>query len=176
MMGNEWCILRTSGPKTLPLAASLAEAGFAAWSPIEYQVTRPKPSRNQVERQVAVMPTYVFAAFREIGAILAERPSGKHPSFALLHYDDRVPLVAERDLAHLRRIEREAAAKRQPVVFQLGQEVRVPDGPFQGLGGKVVETDKGWALVAFPRFAIPVKFGYWQIEVVDVSAPNARAA
>jgi hypothetical protein len=33
--GQEWCILRTSGPKTLPLARALAEAGLAIWTPVE---------------------------------------------------------------------------------------------------------------------------------------------
>jgi hypothetical protein len=33
--GLDWCILRTSGPKTLPLARALAEAGLAIWTLVE---------------------------------------------------------------------------------------------------------------------------------------------
>lgn len=36
---GSWCILRCSNCKTLELAASLTEAGFDAWSPLEWRAT-----------------------------------------------------------------------------------------------------------------------------------------
>lgn len=55
-----WAILRTSGPSTLLLAKALREAGFDAWSPVEIQNRRRPRSKDRFEREVAVMPSYVF--------------------------------------------------------------------------------------------------------------------
>lgn len=174
-MAHSWCVLRTKGQFTLPLAASLSEVGFDAWSPVEVQVTRETEHRSRVERLVAAMPTYVLAPLGQAGAILAERATGRHKRFSFMHYGEHALLVPDSQVAHLRKIEREAAARREPPNFLVGQTIRVPEGPFQGLGGTVVETKKGWVLVAFPGWAIPVDFHPWQIEPIGLDGAQAAA-
>lgn len=167
-MGREqqWCILRTRGSNTLRLASALDLLGIPSWTPIEIQL-RSKSKRSAAEVMVSVMPTYVFASAEYLTDLfaLASSPVSAAPSFSVFKYRDRVPLVADGQLASLKRIEREAAAKRQPVRFTNGATVRTPDGPFQGLTGQVIENTRGeFTLVAFPGFTIPVKFASWKLE------------
>lgn len=166
-MTNYHCILRTRGSSTLRLARSLDAAGYEVWTPTEIQDRRKRHSSAKSEIIVAVMPTYVFAAADRLTDLLIEADSdiSGHPSFSVFKYHDRFPLIADEELNSLRAIERKAAAKHQPVRFETHQNVRTPDGPFQGLTGQVVETSRGeFTLVAFPGFNIPVKFASWKLE------------
>lgn len=168
---TDWCILRTGGSRTLQLSHSLAMAGFEVWSPVELQVRRNGGARTRTERMVAVMPTYVFARATHLPDLVEASlaPVSPHPDFSVFRFDDRYPLIDDRELSHLRAIERMAAVKKKPVVFETGTSVRAHDGPFEGLTGRVVETSKGqFTLVAFPRFNIPVKFSTWQLGEIPV--------
>ena len=161
---TDWCILRTRGSNTLRLARSLGHSGFEAWTPTEIQVKRHPKTRERSETIIAVMPTYVFATAEHL-LDLVNQSQAPDAEFSVFRWNDRFPIIADLDLRHLRQIEREAAAKCKPVQYGTGQQVRVPDGPYQGLTGQVVETSKGrFTLVAFPGFNIPVKFASWKLE------------
>lgn len=161
---GSWCILRCKGGNTIRLARSLELAGIEAWTPVEIQ-QRKKGAKAEVA--VAVLPTYVFAKSNRLLDLIAEAeaPVSIHPPFSVFRYNERFPLIADAQLTALRTIERKAAASGKPVVFPRGEEVRVPDGPFQGLTGQVVEDSRGhFTLVAFPGFNIPVEFASWRLE------------
>lgn len=165
---GDWAILRCKGSTTLRLARSLDLAGIDAWTPMEIQVKRHRKTGTRTESMIAVMPTYVFVAAESLSDMVAASmvPVSIHPSFSVFRYNDRFPLVADKDLSALRAIERKAAAEKVPVRFDRGTSVRLPDGPFQGLTGQVVEGTKGeFTLVAFPGFNIPVKFASWKLEM-----------
>lgn len=157
-MTAEWIILRTAGPRTLPLWRSLASAGFDAWTPVA-SVTRRRP-RSREERTVeqAILPTFVFVAADRLTDVLGvlRTPISPHPGFSLVTHAGRVPVVAERDIAGLRSAEADAleAAERRlrkshRQAFGIGQSVAVKDGAWTGLTGVIDGGDDRFARVIF---------------------------
>lgn len=148
---NGWCILRTSGPRTLKLAASLAAAGFDVWTPQQLAQRRRGRARERVEVPAPIVPTFVFARahhVRELLAAAVAMPS-PHPPFSIFRHRDRIPVVADRGLAALRDEEekhRRRAAKAQRNVLPVGTGIRLAEGAFAGMTG-VVEGGNGKAAV-----------------------------
>lgn len=150
----DWCILRTSGPRTLKLAASLAEAGFDVWTPAQIVRRRALLGKNRREEPAPIMPTFVFARAAHLGDLTraAKAIPSPHPAFSIFHYRDSVPLIADNALAHLRAVEDRAkheTLKRQRHAFAIGQGVTVSQGPATGMTGVVRRSDGKFALVAF---------------------------
>lgn len=152
---RRWCILRTSAARTLPLAASLGDAGFAVWSPVEHRKVRASRGRKAVvQRSCPITPTFVFAraeSLPDLYAVLA-MPLSPHPSFSIFHYAGRVPLIADREIANLRQIEARAQLgklKEQRYVYPKGAVVDVKHGAFTGLTGVVEGGDGKTAVVNF---------------------------
>lgn len=114
-----WCIVRTSGGRTLSLAQSLIEAGIEAWSPRRI-IKRPAPGQRRalvmgrrrvmVEVAVPILPTFVFvrACHLDALAVAAAMPISPHPAFTLFSFAGRVPLVSELSVAGLRVAEQDA--------------------------------------------------------------------
>ncbi|CAN5575747.1 hypothetical protein BH10PSE14_BH10PSE14_06570 [soil metagenome] len=115
---SRWCILRTSGGKTLELATSLLAAGFEAWTP---RRTTKQPKRGiklrqgmkrpMVEVDAPILPTFVFVRANQVDelALAVANPARPHPAFSIFHFAGRVPLVSDRDVAGLQEEERRAA-------------------------------------------------------------------
>lgn len=158
-----WIILRTAGRTTMRLAETLVADGFEAWTPIETKSFR-KP-RDNVRRSIRLplMPSYVFARADRLIDLLeiakaAERPrrgqSPAHTSFSVMHWNEGIPVIADRQLEQLRRIE----AKRTPLkkanrALTSGVEVRVKleGGSFAGMRGRVERSDNSTTLVCFNK-------------------------
>ena len=168
---DRWCILRMSGPGTMRVVASLASAGFDAWTPVETQVRRLPRSKKTAEREMPVMPTYAFApadSLRDLLAISSGLDS-QHPPFSIFRHRDHFPLIAARSLAPLREAEarqRDAARKRrregEPIpTFPAGDHVKVQEGVATGVSGVVVEQKGRKVLVAFPNSLMA-----WEIDAL----------
>jgi hypothetical protein len=152
-MSETWCILRTAGRSTMTLAATLAEDGFDVWTPLEtIMVDVP---RANVKRKVVrpIMKSYIFARAGHLVELInlskmrvrPRRGPGliqpAHVSFSVLVAFGRIPLVAERDLADLRKLEaRRTPRKIAPYAFPRNKIVRVNDGIAQGKVGVVVSS------------------------------------
>lgn len=113
---SRWCILRTSGGQTLPLARSLRASGFDVWTPartIRKTVRARTPSGSRhLEVELPILPTFVFAREREL-AMLADAAAqlvSRHPAFSIFRHGGRIPLVSDGDVAGLRAEEERAAA------------------------------------------------------------------
>lgn len=116
---TRWCILRTSGGRTLALADSLVAAGIEAWTPRK-TFRREKPGRCRlidgskpvVEIEAPILPTIVFvpAGAMAVLATIAIDPASPHPAFSLFRHGDRYPLIGAGELRGLRQAEAEAAA------------------------------------------------------------------
>lgn len=111
-MDDRWCILRTGGARTLPLAASLAAVGFEAWTPQQVTYIAPTKRKPAAQRAAPIVPTFVFVRSQHVDDLfrchaLAVSP---HPAFSILQVAGRVPLIGGRSLAALR--EEEARAQR----------------------------------------------------------------
>lgn len=120
---DTWCILRTSGGRTVALARSLAAAGFEAWTPVR-TIRRPAPGqgrrlvmgqrRKLIDVDLAILPGFVFARADQLHDLVlaAGAELSPHPSFSVFHQSGRVPLVREASITGLRCAERDAAAAR----------------------------------------------------------------
>jgi hypothetical protein len=113
-----WCILRTSGPRTIALAKSLSDAGIEAWTP-KRTLKRPKPGRCElidgrkpmIEIEAPIVPSFVFARYHhltELAAIVAGY-TNTQPQFSLFRHAGRYPEVADSDVRGLMAAEAEAA-------------------------------------------------------------------
>jgi hypothetical protein len=121
-----WCILSTSGGRTLPLARSLADAGLEVWAP-KRTIRRPAPGqrrrlvmgqrRKMIEVDVAILPGFVFARAVHLDdlAAIAHDPAIRHPAFTVFQLGGRVPMVSDASVAGLREEEARAAELIQSV-------------------------------------------------------------
>lgn len=106
-----WCILRTSGGRTLPLMRSLREAGFDVWTPV--RTTRQPVRRGADEKRdidSPILPTFVFAQSQHVARLVAEarNPARAGPPFSVFHWGNRIPLVSAGAIAGLQLAERAA--------------------------------------------------------------------
>lgn len=157
-----WIILRTSGRHTLRLAATLSEDGYEAWTPVETRTIRIPRANVRRTVMLPIMPSYVFAQAHNLIDLIqlaAMKPKPRrasqqpaHADFSVMHYNDRIPIIADHHLQSLRTIE----AKRRPRqkaerTFDPGVSVRVKmeGGSFAGMNGRVERSDHGSTLVCF---------------------------
>lgn len=151
--GRQWCILRTSGRTTISLAESLAKDGFDAWTPIETRKVCIPRANVKREVRLPIMPSYVFAGSRHLTdllqlAAMPVRPrrgaglmDAAHVAFHVLHCFGGIPIIEDRHLASLRRLE----AKRTPVrraayAFPQNSTARVDEGVYGGMKGVVIRS------------------------------------
>jgi transcription antitermination factor NusG len=186
---GDWFILRTAGRSTLVLAKSLAEDGFEAWTPVATQIVRVPRMNARREIRLPLLPSFVFVRANHLQDLLQlarmhERPrrgstgrSPAHRSFSVFHYLDSIPLIHDKHLEPLRLKEREAVPKSIRPGFNRGANVRVTNGAFQGLKGKVERSKSGYAIVIFSDWKRPVKIPTFLLaEDEALSSDVAKAA
>lgn len=161
---SNWCILRTAGQSTLSVAASLAEAGFATWSPVETQKRRAPRSKAVRDVLVPITPGIVFAkadrlhdlvALARSPALTCQRWNAETkrmetrgcPAFSVFRHDGRFARVADRLLDPLRQAEQRAKPRSSAPVFGDGDQVRIPMSAFGGLVGIVESARRRTAMV-----------------------------
>lgn len=159
---TDWIILRTAGRSTLKLAETLTEDGYETWTPIETRTIRIPRANVRRTVRLPIMPSYVFARAHNLIDLIqlaSMKPKPRramlqpsHADFSVMHYHDRIPVIADHHLQSLRTIE----AKRTPKVraqhkFTDGVNVRVKieGGSFAGMKGRVERSDYGTTLVCF---------------------------
>ncbi len=159
-MASHWCILRCSNVNTLPLLRTLGREGVEVWSPLE-MVTKRVPRAN-IKRTLeqALLPSYIFANVEQLAVLLAicEAPVSGHREFRIMHTHGRMPLIDDTDLAGLRLLERKsrAAVRKEPSV-NTGDAVRLTDGGFAGLTGKVEKAGAQFSTITLDGFTMPMK-------------------
>lgn len=176
MTSPQWCILRCSGPNTLPLLTSLTKAGFEVWTPVEL-ITRRVPKANVKRRlENAMLPSYLFAAAdRLIDLIqLANTPGKDHRDFRVFKQLDRFPLIADATLAPLRLEERRK--KPAPEGLKAGDDVRMTDGAYAGLRGVVEKGGSKFAVVRVPGFQMSLKIAAYYLLRDESGSAIMRAA
>lgn len=166
---KDWIILRVAGRSTLTLASTLGEDGFDVWTPTRKQVIRVPRMNVRREISLPLLPSFVFARSRHLIDLLElanqdeksrRGPGGQRPAhrdFAVFHFSDRIPMIADADLEPLRIREAELVAKKDRPKFADGAGVRVIRGAFEGLVGRVERCRKGHALVIFTDWKRPVQ-------------------
>ena len=165
-----WCILRAQGRHTISLAETLAEDGFEVWTPIEVRTVKVPKATIKRELRQPIMPSYIFARAHHLGELfkLARLPvkprrgdglrKPAHANFRVMMMGEKIPVVSDRHLRALRRLEAKsrprsakvesgtrygAPIKRAAYAFPRNAEAKVCDGPFGGMTGHVLRsTDK----------------------------------
>jgi transcription antitermination factor NusG len=187
---NDWCILRTSGPRTLMLAASLQGAGVQAWTPTEHRKRR-VPRGKAVEHQmVAMTPTYVFVRECHLPDLrrLEKQHGSPHPSFSIFRYYGATVFVRHGSLHGLRQLQQNSylaslpnaprhAKKARAEHYDIGDVVKLKSGAFAGFEA-MVETSDGLTtsvrLTLFGRDA-GVKIATSQMRADDVTVLRTAA-
>jgi transcription antitermination factor NusG len=164
---GSWCILRMASGDTLRLVKSLRTAGIEAWAPVEKRVAKMPRTGAQFDKESALMPSYVFAPVEHVDELLrlAHQQRRDHPKFAVFKHRGGIPLIADDQLDALRGEE-----ARKTRVFEKwrrrgtkgprlapGTEIRMPDGPFAGIGAIVEGTEGQFTLVCATIFGKPVE-------------------
>lgn len=190
-MNRDWIILRTAGRHTLRLANTLSEDGYEAWTPVETRNIRIPRANVRRTVKLPIMPSYVFARAHDLIDLIqlaAMKPKPRraprkidehsqpaHADFSVMHYHDRIPVIADGHLQSLRQIE----AKRSPRqkadrVFANGLSVRVKmeGGSFAGMTGKVERSDHGATLVCFDnRLTVKISTRFLEANEIGMVLP-----
>lgn len=166
---SDWCILRTAGRSTLGLAESLAKDGFEVWTPVETRSVRVPKMNAKREVRLPIMPSYIFARRAHLVDLLqlaampvkSRRGAGlmdpAHASFSVLHAFGRIPLVAERHLAELRKTEaKRTPRKRATYSFPRDASARVTGGNFGGLTGIVDRSNPSKTRLIIGGFPVEI--------------------
>ena len=191
---GSWFILRMASSDTLRVKDALCKAGLNVWTPVEVRAKRKPRTRAIAEGSYALMPSYAFAHVQDLETImrLAMMPRQDMPRFSVFLHQGGIPLISEEALGPLRQEERRCLsvferAKRKVTanpVFGIGQEVTVPEGPFQGMTGIVESSGGQYSLVRFTMFGkvVSVKIAPLLIQpdvpsdAVSIHDKAARAA
>lgn len=176
---DRWCILRTTGARTIPLARSLIEVGIEAWTPSRTLTTCRPRSKRKVMVEVSLAPTFVFTPACNLPHLMRARvaPASPHPSFSIFSYGGRIPLIVASEIDGLRMAEYQyrsaelAAAERARIaelrksrpLFPVGSVVRTSRPAFEGLTGIVQGTQGGHTIVLFAGSKHPMKIESWQV-------------
>jgi transcription antitermination factor NusG len=153
-MAGGWCILRTSGPGTLRLVASLQDAGFAAWTPTEHVRRRVPRSKSTEHRIVPLAPTYAFVRSVHLYDLkrIERLDVSPHPRFSIFRYYGETVFVRHGELAELRARQQDsyrsslpasgrAPGKPRGQAFEHGDTVKITSGAFTGFEAYVELSD-----------------------------------
>lgn len=180
-MTDRWLILRTANCKTLELAASLTEAGFEAWSPVETVQRRARKGNKPEAVQLALTPSYVFARASHLHALidLSRNPALNyrvwdtearrmvtrgHPYFRLFRHLGEIATIPGGHLNALRSLERKRAPKPVAKAMKVGARVRLSESGFEGLWATVQSSRKNYTRVLVDGWIVPVDFPTWTLQ------------
>jgi len=164
---DRWCILRTTGARTIPLARSLMAAGIEAWTPVKTIEVREGRARRRASKDLAIAPTFVFARgchLHDLG-LICQLFVSPHPAFSIFRYAGRVPLVSDTEIKGLRAEEERGwvkALRAERHAFAKGQRLAMPEGAFFGMTG-VVESSDGKSVVVDLGGNFVVKVEAWHV-------------
>lgn len=176
--GSKWCVLRTSGARTLPLVRSLNAAGLEAWAPVETKRFRVPRTSRYVEREAPMLPTYVFArADRKADLLRASiDPGTQHPRFGLMRDHGDTVEIPDTGIASLRMHEERAqrmTLKSRRYSFEKGARVTMREGAYAGLGG-IVDGGNGKVLRVTLSNGREVKIEAFLLHADDVTKQEHR--
>lgn len=164
---GSWFILRTASADTLRICRNLQSAGFSTWTPIDRKFGRMPRTKAKYEKEIALLPSYVFARVEHVDDILriAMLPNKDIGRFSVFHHKGGIPLIADNQLRDLRAEESRVAGiferlRRKGMKgpsFTKGQVIKMTEGPFAGLSGVVEDQQGQTTLVSFSGYHRPIK-------------------
>lgn len=149
---GRWCILRTSGGKTLPLAKSLTDVGMEAFTPTETRRHKLRAGKKgMVEKAMPMLPTFVFVREHHQAALfeILMMPISPHPAFSFFRHLGVVKGIPDREVERLRDAEQRSKPRAARPTLPVGTTVKPKEGPYAGLSGVVEASKNGDCLVFF---------------------------
>lgn len=188
-----WIILRTAGRTTMQLAKSLNEDGIEAWTPVETRNMRIPRANVRRTVRLPIMPSYVFARAEHLIDLIelagmkpiprrsSSRPTNRseewrpyHADFSVMHFHDRIPVIADHHLQSLRTIEAKRSPRERAKPFPSGLSVRVKTegGSFAGMKGRVERSDNNTTVVCFDsRMTVKISTSLLRPDEVGIERP-----
>jgi transcription antitermination factor NusG len=162
---TRWCILRTSGPSTLRLTASLQAAGFDAWTPTEHVRRRVPRCKNTEYRVAPLAPTYVFVRAGHLAELqrIERADITPHPRFSIFRFRGETVFIRHGEMHPLRVLQQRSYVASLPSTgrspgkprgepFTPGMTVSFAQGPLTGLEGYVETSDGRTTRLAITLF------------------------
>lgn len=176
---GEWVAVETASASTLRLAASLAEAGYEAFAPVEVIKRRSRSGAKPETVTLPVIPRYVFVRaihladmielshspsllFQVWDAELRRMVTKGHPHFRLFKPMGEIRYIPDHQLDHLRFIDRKA--KPLPTLNP-GDPVRLEGAGFDGLRGEVVSSRKKRVRVKVIGWGSEIDLPAWSVHL-----------
>jgi len=187
---SSWCILRTSGPGTLRLVASLQDAGFAIWTPTEHVRRRVPRCKSTEHRIVPLAATYAFVRGVHLEDLkrIERLDVSPHPRFSIFRYYGETVFVRHRELGALRALQQEsyrnalpasgrAPGKPRGQAFEPGDTVKITSGAFNGFEAFVELSDGQTTTLSVSLFgrAQEVKVETLHLRANLLSVPSSAA-
>lgn len=187
---TRWFILRTSGPSTMRLAASLQGDAIEAWTPTEHIRRRVPRSKSTEFRIVPLAPTYVFVRADRLDEMqrIERAEVTPHPAFSIFRHCGKTVFVRHSNLHPMRRIQQDSyrrslpATGRRPMKkrgeqYEVGDAVKLTTGAFAGFEAFVESSDGLVTTLKVGIFGRPteVKVPTLQLREASVSVAHTAA-
>lgn len=194
-MSAPWLVLRMAGPRTLKVADALASRGLRAWTPKGTERRRRPRSDKYLDREVALLPGFVFVGDEHLAELIALIRSEALlcPSFSILQHDGQFPTASDRAIEPLRQFEvrmqeqwagyldalaKKAKGKRKRSAaraYVLGQRVKVEREAFAGLEGRITEIRKNGDLkLEFTGFINTTVVPSCDVTAIQLQVPSSE--
>jgi len=186
---SRWCILRTSGPSTGRLAASLQNAGIEAWTPTEHIQRRMPRGKSKESRIVAMAPTYVFVRWTHEDELrLIERAEiTPHPRFSIFRHCGKTVYVSHRALHQLRALQQDSYIASLPYSgrrpgkprgkhYEPGETVKITNGAFTGFEAHVDASDGLTTTLVIGLFGRPTEVRVPTLHLRSLHVPKLATA
>jgi len=186
---QRWCILRTSGPSTLRLTASLQDAGMQAWTPTEHIRRRMPRGKTKEHRVVPLAPTYVFVRADRLEELqrIERAEITPHPRFSIFRHCGATVWVGHTMLHPLRMLQQDsyrqslpasgrAPGKPRGAHYDVGDKVKLTTGAFTGFEAFVESSDGLTTTLTVGIFGRPTEVKVPTLQLRGASVSAARSA
>lgn len=166
MNDDQWLCLLCSPAKTTVLLDKLREKQLTAWTPMWTRSQR-KPRGNATQKvSTPALPGFIFMPARDMYNANRLRLALACPGFTFMNINGCIVRFEEKELEPLRKI----SDPEPEQVFglpEVGTEVMINSGSFQGLKGRVTANAKRESWVRFVGFNADVKIPPFLFSVVE---------
>lgn len=154
---EKWVVARCANLATLLLMAEFQDEGIRCWAPKMVCMKRLPHTRKPQPVTSALLPGFVFVDSADYDKAEALYESGKKSSgFAWFLFLGQRVYIMDDELDGLRFVEDEMSTygdkPPEPNTFEIGSSVKVIEGPFQNMVGKIKAWDGNYYSIDFPGF------------------------
>lgn len=151
-----WYALYTKPRSEKKATERLTLDGFEVYCPLVKTVRQWSDRKKKV--QLPMFPGYIFAYVSEIERTQILMDTGV---LNFVYWLGKPAVIRENEMEAIKEIaENGIEVQINSDVFEKGQLVKIPDGPFKGMSGKIDKLDKKNVVVLIERLGYMVSFKY----------------